>query len=54
VQIGKDGVPYTMDLEAGAKGENFAFDRFGLLTERKGGGKHHAVYFDKLTYTVAR
>jgi hypothetical protein len=54
VQIGSDGVPYTFDLQAGAKSENFAFDRFGLLTERKGGGKNHAIYFDKLTYTVAR
>jgi hypothetical protein len=54
VQIGSDSMPYTFDLAAGAKGENFAFDRFGLLTERKGGGKHHAVYFDKLTYTVAK
>jgi hypothetical protein len=54
VQIGSDGVPYTFDLLPGAKSEKFAFDRFGLLTERKGGGKHHAIYFDKLTYTVAK
>jgi hypothetical protein len=54
VQIGSDGVPFTFDLQPGAKGENFKFDRFGLLTERKGGGKLHAIYFDKLTYTVAR
>ena len=26
---------------------------FSVVTERKGGGKHHAIYFDKLTYTVA-
>jgi hypothetical protein len=54
VQIGHDGAPYTFDLAPGAKAQSFAFDRFGLLTERKGGGKLHAVYFDKLTYTVAR
>jgi hypothetical protein len=54
VQIGSDGVPFTFDLMPGAKSQNFDFDRFGLLTERKGGGKHHAVYFDKLTYTVKR
>ena len=54
VQIGQDGIPFTFDLQAGMKGENFNFDRFGLLTERKGGGKHHAVYVDKLTYTVAK
>ena len=56
LQIGTEGVPVTYDLEEGAKGANgdFAFDRFGLVTMRKGGGKPHAIYFDKLTYTVAR
>jgi hypothetical protein len=54
VQIGSDGVPYAYDLLAGAKSDKFTFDRFGLLTERKGGGKLHGIYFDKLTYTVAR
>jgi hypothetical protein len=53
LQIGKNGVPVTYDLAEGAKGPDFAFDRFGLLTFRKGGGKPHAIYFDKLTYTVA-
>lgn len=56
LQLGNEGEPFVYDLEKGAKGENadFAFDRFGLLTMRKGGGKCHAIYFDKLTYTVAR
>jgi hypothetical protein len=56
LQIGNDGIPFTYDLQEGAKGANgdFAFDRFGLLTMRKGGGKPHAIYFDKLTYTVAQ
>ncbi len=54
MQIGKDGSVVTYDLEEGAKGADFAFDRFGLLTMRKGGGKPHAIYFDALTYTVAR
>jgi hypothetical protein len=53
LQIGKNGVPVIYDLAEGAKGPDFAFDRFGLLTFRKGGGKPHAIYFDKLTYTVA-
>jgi hypothetical protein len=55
LQIGRDGKPVVYDLKPGAKGENgdFAFDRFGLLTMRKGGGKPHAIYFDALTYTVA-
>jgi hypothetical protein len=53
LQLGKDGTPVTYDLDKGAKGSDFAFDRFGLLTHRKGGGKPHAIYFDKLTYTVA-
>ncbi len=53
LQLGKDGTPVTYDLDEGAKGADFAFDRFGLLTHRKGGGKPHAIYFDKLTYTVA-
>lgn len=51
--LGKDGTLVTYDLKEGAKGDDFAFDRFGLLTARKGGGKSHAIYFDKLTYTVA-
>jgi hypothetical protein len=54
LQLGKDGTPVTFDLVKGAKGPDFAFDRFGLLTFRKGGGKPHAIYFDKLTYTVAQ
>jgi hypothetical protein len=53
LQLGKDGTPVVYDLDAGAKGADFAFDRFGLLTHRKGGGKPHAIYFDDLTYTVA-
>ncbi len=53
LQLGKDGSPVVYDLKEGAKGPEFAFDRFGLLTHRKGGGKPHAIYFDKLTYTVA-
>jgi hypothetical protein len=53
LQIGENGAPVTFDLAKGAKGREFAFDRFGLLTMRKGGGKPHAIYFDKLTYTVA-
>jgi hypothetical protein len=53
VQVGKDGTPVTYDLKEGAKSADFAFDRFGLLTMRKGGGKPHAIYFDKITYTVA-
>jgi hypothetical protein len=53
LQLGKEGKPVTMDLNEGAKGADFAFDRFGLLTMRKGGGKPHAIYFDKMTYTVA-
>jgi hypothetical protein len=53
VQVGKDGTPVIYDLKEGAKSSNFAFDRFGLLTMRKGGGKPHAIYFDKMTYTVA-
>jgi len=54
LQIGSDGKLVVYDLQPGAKGENgdFAFDRFGLLTMRKGGGKPHAIYFDSLTYTV--
>jgi len=54
LQVGKDGTPVICDLEAGAKGADFAFDRFGLLTHRKGGGKPHAIYFDDLTYTIAQ
>ena len=53
LQIGKEGTPVSYGLEEGAKGADFAFDRFGLLTDRKGGGKPHAIYLDKLTYTVA-
>ena len=53
LQLGKEGTPITYDLEEGAKGADFAFDRFGLLTDRKGGGKPHAIYLDRLTYTVA-
>ncbi len=53
LQIGRDGTLVLYDLAQGAKGADFAFDRFGLLTHRKGGGKPHAIYFDKLTYTVA-
>jgi hypothetical protein len=55
LQIGSDGKLVVYDLKPGAKGKNgdFAFDRFGLLTMRKGGGKPHAIYFDTLTYTVA-
>ena len=52
LQLGKDVTPVTYDLKERAKGAEFAFDRFGLLTHRKGGGKPHAIYFDKLTYTV--
>jgi hypothetical protein len=54
LQLGKDGTPVIYDLEEGAKGADFAFDRIGLLTHRKGGGKPHAIYFDKMTYTVAK
>jgi hypothetical protein len=55
LQIGSDGKLVVYDLKPGAKGAgDFAFDRFGLLTMRKGGGKPHAIYFDALTYTVAR
>ena len=53
LQVGKDVAPVIYDLKERAKGSEFAFDRFGLLTHRKGGGKPHAIYFDKLTYTVA-
>jgi hypothetical protein len=53
LQLSTDGTPVIQDLKEGAKGAGFAFDRFGLLTMRKGGGKPHAIYFDKLTYTVA-
>ena len=53
LQIGNEGKPVTFDLKPGAKSQDFAFDRFGLLTARKGGGKPHAIYFDTLTYTVA-
>jgi hypothetical protein len=53
LQLGQDGTPVIQDLKEGAKDAGFAFDRFGLLTMRKGGGKPHAIYFDKLTYTVA-
>jgi hypothetical protein len=53
LQIGKDGTPILYGLAEGAKRSDFAFDRVGLLTHRKGGGKPHAIYFDKLTYTVA-
>jgi hypothetical protein len=53
VQVGKDGTPVTYDLKEGARSADFGFDRFGLLTMRKGGGKPHAIYFDKMTYTVA-
>jgi hypothetical protein len=53
VQLGNNGTVCTYDLEEGAKGEKFAFDRFGFVTMRKGGGKPHAVYLDRLTYTVA-
>jgi hypothetical protein len=52
LQLGKDGAPVIYDLKERAKNSEFAFDRFGLLTHRKGGGKPHAIYFDKLTYTV--
>jgi hypothetical protein len=56
LQIGSEGKTVLFDLKPGAKGKNgdFAFDRFGLLTMRKGGGKPHAIYFDTLTYTIAR
>jgi hypothetical protein len=56
LQIGSEGKLIVFDLKENAKGENnnFAFDRFGLLTARKGGGKPHAIYFDKITYTVAK
>jgi hypothetical protein len=54
LQVGKSGTPVIYDLKEGAKGADFAFDRVGLLTHRKGGGKPHAIFFDKLTYTVAR
>jgi hypothetical protein len=56
LQIGRDGKTVVFDLKPGAKGDGdkFAFDRFGLLTMRKGGGKPHAIYFDTLTYTVVR
>ena len=55
LQIGSEGKTVVFDLKPGDKGKdgNFAFDRFGLLTMRKGGGKPHAIYFDTLTYTVA-
>ena len=53
LQLGQDGAPVIYDLQESAKGTQFAFDRFGLLTHRKGGGKPHAIYFDKLTYTIA-
>jgi hypothetical protein len=53
LQLGKEGAPVTYDLKEKAKGPEFAFDRFGLLTHRKGGGKPHAIYFDKLTWTIA-
>jgi hypothetical protein len=53
VQVGSEGQPVTFDLQPGAKSQDFAFDRFGLLTARKGGGKPHAIYFDTLTFTVA-
>ncbi len=54
IQVDKDSAPVVYDLEEGAKGSDFAFDRVGLLTDRKGGGKPHAIYFDKLTYTVSQ
>jgi hypothetical protein len=53
LQLGADGTPVIYDLAEGAKGSDFAFDRFGLLTHRKGGGKPHAIYFDRLTYTIS-
>jgi hypothetical protein len=54
LQIGSDGKPVTLDLKPSAKANgDFAFDRFGLLTMRKGGGKPHGIYFDAMTYTVA-
>jgi hypothetical protein len=53
LQIGSDGALVTCNLPIGAKSGDFAFDHFGLLTMRKGGGKPHAIYFDKLIYTVA-
>jgi hypothetical protein len=54
IQVGRDGKLVVFNLQPGAKGKDdaFAFDRFGLLTMRKGGGKPHAIYFDTLTYTI--
>lgn len=53
LQLGSDGALVTRVLPPGAKSGDFNFDHFGLLTMRKGGGKPHAIYFDKLIYTVA-
>ncbi len=45
--------PYTLDLRPEQRKAGALFDRFGLMSFRRG-GKYSTLYFDDLTYTTRR
>jgi len=45
--------PFTLDLEPAQRKAGATFDRFGLMSFRRG-GKFSTLYFDDLTYTTSR
>ena len=46
-------VPFTLDLKPEQRKAGATFDRFGLMSFRRG-GKFSILYFDDLTYTTRR
>jgi len=45
--------PFTLDLEPAQRKAGATFDRFGLMSFRRG-GKYSTLFFDELTYTTRR
>jgi len=45
--------PFTLDLEPAQRKAGATFDRFGLMSFRRG-GKYSTLFFDDLTYTTRR
>lgn len=52
VQLDKEA-PFTLDLRPEQRKAGATFDRFGLMSFRRG-GKYSTLYFDDLTYTTRR
>jgi len=51
ITMSLDGESVSMDLKAGARGGNAAFDRFGLVSWHRG-GHFVEIYFDDISYSA--